>query len=238
MKKFFFASVAVAAALLMVSCEKESALNVAGFEDVTVGENGTNANYTEEEDGVHGWTSGEFAFTTASAYGGNYLYNFVVSAQQENTFASFEDQYHSAAGGAAEGKQFAVAFQDNYSEGAALEIKLTEAKKVPGCYLTNNAYAAASMEKGDDFAKKFAEGDWFLLTITGSVNDSITGKVEFYLADFRNGKNDIVKDWRYCDLSALGLVNKVSFALTSSDNGDFGMNTPAYFCLDQFGAKK
>ena len=66
------------------------------------------------------------------------------------------------------------------------------------------------------------------------VNDAS----QFYLADFRDGKSEIVKDWQYCDLSALGQVSKVSFTLTSSDNGDYGMNTPAYFCLDQFGAKK
>lgn len=226
---------AVAAGMMMVSCDKEK-LNVATFEDVTVGENKTNANYTE--DGVYGWTSGEFAFTTAAAYEGTYFYNFVVSAQQESTFTGFADQYHSAAGGAAEGKQFAVAFQDNYSDGAALEIKLAEAKVVPGCYLCNSAYAVSSMSKGDDYAKKFADGDWFLLTITGSKAGKETGKVEFYLADFRDGKSIIVNDWRFCNLSSLGEVDKVSFALTSSDTGDWGMNTPAYFCLDNFGAKK
>ncbi|MBQ9339578.1 MAG: DUF4465 domain-containing protein [Paludibacteraceae bacterium] len=246
MKKLFFASVAVAAGLLMVSCDKEPALNVATFEDVTVGNGGTNATFTAEQDGIHGWTSGEFAFTTGSAYSGTYFYNFIVSAQQENTYADFADQYHSAAGGAAEGNQFAVCFQDLFSEGAALEIKLTEPKTVPGCYLCNNAYAVASMENGDTYAKKFGNGDWFLLTITGyntvKENEKVeykeTGKVEFYLADFRDGKSEIVKDWQYCDLSALGQVSKVSFTLTSSDNGDYGMNTPAYFCLDQFGAKK
>ena len=236
MKKLFLSSVAVAACLLMVSCDKEPALQVATFEDVTVGESGTNATFTT--DGIHGWTSGEFAFTTGAAYDATYFYNFVVSSQSESTYESYADQYHSAAGGAAEGKQFAVAFQDDYSDGAALEIKLNEVKKVPGCYLCNNAYAAISMAQGDAYAKKFADGDWFLLTITGFNGEKETGKVEFYLADFRDGKSEIVKDWRFCNLSALGEVNKVSFRLTSSDNGDYGMNTPAYFCIDNFGAKK
>ncbi len=236
MKKIYFAALAVAAGLLMVSCQKEPALKIATFEDVTVGEAGTNATYTE--DGIHGWTSGEFAFTTGSGYGGTYFYNFVVSSQQENTFASYADQYHSAVGGAAAGQQFAVGFQDLYSEGAALEIKLAEAKVIPGCYLTNSAYAMNSMEKGDDYSKKFEAGDFFLLTITGFKDGKEQAKVEFYLADFRDGKSEIVKDWRYCNLSSLGEVDKVSFALTSSDNGAYGMNTPAYFCLDNFGAQK
>jgi hypothetical protein len=65
-----------------------------------------------------------------------------------------------------------------------------------------------------------------------------TGKVEFYLADFRNGKSLIVKDWTYVDLSSLKLVDRIKCTLTSSDNGDYGMNTPGYFCIDNFGGKK
>ena len=36
----------------------------------------------------------------------------------------------------------------------------------------------------------------------------------------------------------MGKVKKVKFALTSTDNGDYGMNTPAYFAFDNFGAEK
>ena len=236
MKKTGFFILVAAAGMFLVSCEKEAKVNVATFEDVTVGENKTNANYTT--DGVHGWTSGEFAFTTASAYAGTYYYNFVVSAQESAEYKDYNDQYHSAQGGAAEGSQFAVAYQDLFSEGAALEAKLSEAKVVPGCYFCNNAYAVSSMSNGDTFAKKFAAGDWFLLTITGYNAEKETGKVEFYLADFRDGKSDIVKNWTFCSLKALGAVDKLTFALTSSDSGEFGMNTPAYFCLDNLGAKK
>jgi len=32
-------------------------------------------------------------------------------------------------------------------------------------------------------------------------------------------------------------VSKLGFELSSSDNGDYGMNTPAYFCFDNFGAE-
>jgi hypothetical protein len=44
-----------------------------------------------------------------------------------------------------------------------------------------------------------------------------------------------VSDWTYVDLSALstlGAFSTLHFALSSSDNGDFGMNTPAYFAMD------
>ena len=57
------------------------------------------------------------------------------------------------------------------------------------------------------------------------------------MADLRDDKAYIINDWRYVDLSGLGKVSKLSFALSSTDNGDWGMNTPAYFCFDNFGAE-
>ncbi len=95
------------------------------------------------------------------------------------------------------------------------------------------------MTGGDSFAKKFGKGDWFLLTITGyDVNEEVTGTKEFYLADLRDAeKAYIINDWRYVDLSGLGKVKKIKFELSSTDNGDYGMNTPAYFCFDNFGAE-
>jgi hypothetical protein len=59
--------------------------------------------------------------------------------------------------------------------------------------------------------------------------------VDFYLADYRftdNSEDYIVDEWTWVDLSSLGAVDSLSFTLTSSDVGQFGMNTPAYFCMD------
>ena len=110
---------------------------------------------------------------------------------------------------------------------------------VPGFYITNSSYAYSSLTGGDPYAKKFGEGDWYLLTITGyDADNEVTGTKEFYLADLRDAdKAYIINDWRYVDLSGLGKVSKLSFELSSTDNGDWGMNTPAYFCFDNFGAE-
>ena len=59
-------------------------------------------------------------------------------------------------------------------------------------------------------------------------------QVPFYLA---KGKN-IIADWTYVDLSTLGKVDELHFALTGSRTGDYGLNTPAYFCIDDLGASK
>ena len=112
---------------------------------------------------------------------------------------------------------------------------------VEGLYVTNNSYTYYSMLNGDAFAKKFggeagSDPDWLMLTITGRDADgAATGTVDFYLADYRSEDDDedyIVDTWQYVDLTLLGEVVSLEFALSSSDVGDWGMNTPAYFAID------
>ncbi|MEL7220923.1 MAG: DUF4465 domain-containing protein [Bacteroidota bacterium] len=114
---------------------------------------------------------------------------------------------------------------------------------VAGFYVNNGTYPYLSMQDGDNVAKKFGgesgnDEDFFLLTIQGFLNGEQKAEaVEFYLADYRfsdNSMDYIIDEWTYVDLLPLGNVDSLSFILTSSDNGDFGMNTPAYFCIDNF----
>ncbi len=106
--------------------------------------------------------------------------------------------------------------------------------------ITNSVMAYKSMKDGDSFAKKFGglngtDPDWFMLTITGFNSGQLTDTVNFYLADFRfaNTSSDyIIKDWVTVNLEKLGNVDSIVFALSSSDVGAWGMNTPAYFCVD------
>ena len=61
------------------------------------------------------------------------------------------------------------------------------------------------------------------------------GVVEFALADYRfedSASDYIVDQWTRVDLSSLVGARKLQFA-EPSDVGEVGMNTPAYFALDQ-----
>jgi hypothetical protein len=99
--------------------------------------------------------------------------------------------------------------------------------------VTNSTWAYLSMLNGDANSKKFENGDWFKLTIVGYDNsENIVNSVEFYLADFQSTSNYIIKDWTSINLTPLKNVSKVVFNLSSSDNGEWGMNTPAYVCFD------
>ena len=52
------------------------------------------------------------------------------------------------------------------------------------------------------------------------------------LADYRNGKKqDPVTTWTYWPIN-LANVKTVKLNFSGSDTGDYGLNTPAYICLD------
>jgi len=117
---------------------------------------------------------------------------------------------------------------------------------VTGAYFTNTTYAALSMRDGDGFAKKFGgatgnDADWFKLTIKGIDANAqyTTNSVDFYLADYRfadNAQDYIIDEWTWVSLAMLGPVVGLEFDLSSSDVGQWGMNTPAYFAMDDMNA--
>jgi len=121
-----------------------------------------------------------------------------------------------------------------------IDFAAEKAHAADGFFVTNSTYTALSMLEGDMFAKAFggddgSDPDFFKLLVWGMAEGEVTDTVEFYLADYRfdNVAEDyIIKTWQWVDLSSLGKVDSLMFGLESSDNGDWGMNTPAYFCMD------
>lgn len=164
-------------------------------------------------------------------------YGISCSRMQDDTTAGIGNQYSAiAASGAMGSPNYAVFFLLGGSD----TIRLTKAILPDSVYITNATYPYISMRDGDTFSRKFGgesgdDPDWFLLRFTGVHNKEVTDTVEFYLADFRDGNNAndyIVNDWTGVDLSPLDSVDRIIVSLSSSDVGDYGMNTPAYFCMD------
>ncbi len=59
--------------------------------------------------------------------------------------------------------------------------------------------------------------------------------LEVYLADYRfaDSQQDFIRDdWLLLDLRSLGTIRSLRFDIESSDVGNFGINTPTYFALD------
>ncbi len=164
---------------------------------------------------------------------------WAYSNTTDTTTAGFTNQYSAFRGGAYSGTNYGV----YYAPWTPTEtVTAAAGGTFQGMYVTNTTYAALSMLNGDSFAKKFGgasgnDPDWFLLTITGkNAGGAAIGTVDFYLADYRfadNASDYIVDDWTPVDLTSLGdNVRGLEFALTSSDVGGYGMNTPAYFAMD------
>lgn len=188
-----------------------------------------------EDDAIY---SGSLAFNGATMWYGSTSYwnGYTFSNDDSSEFAGLDDQYRSAAGGGHLSNDFCVAFPQAYSIDVTND---TEGSLIPGMYVTNSAYTYFSMANGDAYAKKFGQGDWYLLTVKGIKADDTEESIDFYLADLRSDNADehyILDTWQWIDLSSFGKVTALKFELSSSDTGTWGMNTPGYFCLDDLGS--
>lgn len=173
-------------------------------------------------------------------FGGYWGGGWAYSSMRDSTTAGFSNLYSAITGIGFEGSQ-------NYSVGTFNPLINFNSdalgKVVSGFYITNATTSALSMRNGDAFAKKFGgetgnDPDWFKITVR-SYDQGILSldSVEMYLADFRFINNDsdyILKTWEWVDLTTLGNTDSLQIFMSSSDTGDFGMNTPAYLCIDNF----
>jgi hypothetical protein len=205
-----------------------------GFEDLTV----PAAGYYNGSDGAGGFTSGGANFNNSydTTYGtwSGWSYSRITNV----TTPGYTNQYAAynlPSGSGDNSATYGVAY--NFSLGDAT-VQLPAGARPQSARITNSTYAALSMLDGDSFARQFsiANQDYFRLTIEGfDALGALTGSVDFYLADYRfptAAQAYVVSHWTTVDLAPLGNAHSLEFALASSDNGQFGMNTPAYFALD------
>lgn len=233
-------------ALIAIGCDdkKDSELSVtesgvATFENETGGiQLSTTATYwlsaTPDKAGANDWKSGDYTFYTyVDVYpDGTYYYGFYASNETENTSTGLTQPYRSAKGGAFEGENFGVWTNDYYGTNS---IRFDKPKTATGFYVTNNAYTVNSMANGDGFGKQFEQDDYLNLVCKGKLEGKETEKtVTVKLAE----GTKYIKEWTYVDLSELGQIDEVVFSMEGSVKNDKGLLTPAYFCLDNFGASK
>jgi hypothetical protein len=198
--------------------------------------------YWNGSDGSGGFNSeGAFFNNTYTDYGGGFYawYGWSVSNMTDTTTPGYENQYSANTGEGADGSEFyAVAYVSEPGEAC---VELPAGQLPESLMVTNTTYATLSMLYGDDFTDPFGgptgdDPDWFLLTVTGIDNqDQIVGTVDFYLADYRfdeSADDYIVAEWTSVDLAGLSGAATLSFGLSSSDVGPYGLNTPAYFAMD------
>jgi hypothetical protein len=198
--------------------------------------NGNPGNLVPGQSVTQPWTAGGVVFANTfgiDSYGGftyPYWSGFSYSNVVDTTTNSFENQYASYPGGGFGGSSiYAVAYSD------AASLTLPQATTVAGFQIANTTYAALTMINGDGygFTNPLPPGGWFKVTATGKLGSVVTGTADYYLADLRGSSPPgILATWDWFNLSSLGTVDRVDFAFDGSDVGSFGLNTPAYFAMD------
>lgn len=239
MKTKSILSLLLLAVVMFTACEEtpKEHLIINDFEDITL-ESGSWINGSSKQgeliEGSYVSTinSGTVQLLNVYAEGewGGYWGGFALSAAIDSVTPGFMNQYSTIAGsGANSSSNFALAF-----DSATVFLHYIGSYQKPkSVMLTNSTWAYYDMLNGSDFSKKFEAGDWFKVIIKGFLGETETGSIEFYLADFRNNKSVIIREWTKVDLKALGTADKITFSFDSSDKGPWGINTPKYVCVDE-----
>ena len=176
---------------------------------------------------------------------------WAVSSETDNVTPGYGNQFAATTGeGAESSSQYGICYVASWANN---RLFLTTPSLFYEMKITNTTYAYQSMLNGDSYGKKFGEDtsatgvidgtngeDWFLLTIYALGADSLHNgdSINYYLADYRfaNDSEDYIIDtWETIDLTSLNGNSPIGldFVLNSSDTtGGLGMNTPAYFAID------
>ena len=211
--------------------------NISTFETVKLPKKG----YLNGDNLKGGFVNGHFFYrlnfdTTWNSWSG-----VAVSNNIDTITNSYSNEYSSITGNGYNGsKNFGVC----YNSGTIICEKPT---KLLGFYITNTTYTYHTLKNGSAFSKKFGgtsgnDTDWFRVKIVNYLNGKKNDSLYYYLADYRfadNSKDYIVKKWERVDLSASDkYTDSLKITFESTDNGTWGMNTPAYMAFDDFNSSK
>ncbi|QEG20952.1 DUF4465 domain-containing protein [Mariniblastus fucicola] len=240
MRNFYNFAAFVVAAFVLAGSTPSAAQSVVDLEDV--GANLATESFYNGSDGAGGFQSGTLSFNntyTPDAGFGDSWAGWSYSNQTDNTTPGFGNQYSAFTGiGDSNSATYAVAF--NGFAGSIPEILSVDGRTIEGFSITNTTYSALSMLNGDAFAKQFGgatgnDPDFFKIDILSlDATGSEIASLEFFLADYRFADNSldyVLDDWTSVDVSSLN-ANRLGFRFDGSDVGMFGLNTPAYFAVD------
>jgi len=228
--RFRFVLWAIILPCVFVSCdkEKEDPYDVlVDFQNVTF----ANGQYNNDSDGAGFFAEGVVSFQNVQSEG--YWYGFAYSQMHDlATFDYATNEFSAYVLNDPQENKFMVGYIAPWD---APSIEITFEKPVMNLSfdVANNTLAALAM-KGEDpnqYARQFVEGDLFTLTITATSADVIE-TITIHL-----GKDTEITHVWYPIQVEISNVTKLEFSLDSTDTGDWGINTPTYFCIDNIKAR-
>jgi len=238
--KNLYTTISIFAMVVLLSSSLKAQLTSVNFENFQL-------SIDTFDDGKYNTTgyfeSGNATFYTKydTSFGGFWSQGFAISSMRDSITEGYMNMFSSISANGNNSQTYAVG---QYTSTVKIPSKVgtgLNAVKLKSVYFNNSTYAYHSIQKGDFVAKKFGgvsgnDSDWFKVSVIGFYKgESNKDTLDFYLADFRfenNSEDYIIRDWTKFDLTALDTCDSIQFVLSSSDNGQWGMNTPAYFCLD------
>lgn len=128
------------------------------------------------------------------------------------------------------GKEIFLVFHEDEAGMPEHDIRF-EQSSVGTCSPTF-AFFNTTIEVAKYFRTKAAEGDYFVVNVTGYSGSSQTGSVQVVLADRREGKNELVTDWKTVDISDLGSVQYIDFSIDARLSAASTDEDLMYFCMD------
>ncbi len=200
--------------------------------------------------GDNKWLSGAARFNTNvmdwSMYGLGYGYSATqaVSYEAGAKVSDTSDAYLPSAVGAAQGNNYATinimsAFEKiNFTKTTLSGVAITNTATNVSAFINGDGMSVETIGGVKKYGLPFHQDDWFLLTIKGLDGETVTGTIEYYLADYRTaGDWKFAKNWQWVDLSSLGEIDGLQFELSSTKHNNYGMSTSAYFCIDNLGGQ-
>lgn len=167
-----------------------------------------------------------------NSYGGQSWEGFTLSRVSQDTANVFGCVANGGIAG--EGMPYVIGYFSDWvtmTQGYSSNIILFDQEYYPDyVYICQNSNTMKAIAEGGVFnARAFTEEDTLALIISaidGAFQEMAT--TVYYLAVDGEKNNGWVK----VPLSALGKTAGLSFRMTTTDMGQFGMNTPMYFALD------
>lgn len=236
MKKTTFA-VALMTIVLSACTPKESTPQTytIDFEQVTLDSDGRSyGTYTNTKD-----DTGVYDIYSASLLGARFdtwiqqepWFVWLGWAFSNNIQTEYQSDYshqYATTNGAYSGEKYAVYFHSvSVGDAYTPEIKFSSTVE-PQSLMLNNSTTTVCYVKGEDSFSQWSNEDKTTLTITGYRGANKTNSIDITLAEGSN----YISDWTKIDLTVLSTIDRIVFSISSTDTGDWGMNAPAYICID------
>lgn len=167
-----------------------------------------------------------------NSYGGQSWEGFTLSRVSQDTANVFGCVANGGIAG--EGTPYVIGYFSDWvteAQGYSSNLILFDEAYYPEyVYICQNSNTMKAITEGGVFnARAFTEEDTLALVIS-AIDDTFqeTKSITYYLAV--DGETN--SDWVKVLLTDLGQTEGLSFRMTTTDMGQFGMNTPMYFALD------